>query len=209
MTRRHTTLTRLLPLAGLTLAASIACKPWTVRPIDEGRQANAPTPDRFDATAYVESIWETRVIEQARNSAAELLPGRPPGQLPAGPSIFVRGDGTVLRVDTRSRVGLALVDLAPGDGEADVAIQIGPVLRGTALRDALPFVRFGDFANQLAFADVANALNARVLRSVLGGLEPASLDGRRLAFTGATKVAAGADAQLLEIVPVILQPGTK
>ena len=36
------------------------------------------------------------------------------------------------------------------------AIQIGPVLRGTALRDALEFVRFTDFVNQFEFAGVAN-----------------------------------------------------
>ena len=41
----------------------------------------------------------------------------------------------------------------------------GPVLKGTALRDSLEFVKFGDFVNQVAFAEVATALNERARRS--------------------------------------------
>ena len=33
-----------------------------------------------------------------------------------------------------------------------VVLQIGPVIFGTALRDALPFIAFGDFVNQIDYA---------------------------------------------------------
>jgi predicted lipoprotein len=82
-----------------------------------------------------------------------------------------------------------------------VAIQIGPVLRGTALRDALPFVRFTDFVNQLEFAAVANALNDRVLAEVIDGVEVDGLAGREVEFVGASPARSGA---VVEIVPVLL-----
>lgn len=211
---RQPSMTARLPslatLAALALATGVACKPWTVRPIEDGTQDTAAASDRFDATAYVESIWTTRVLHhEAKTSSIELGPVMLARDLPARSTILVRGTGLVSRVDTRSRVGLAFVDLAPGDGRPDVSIQIGPVLRGTAVRDALPFIRFGDFANQLEFADVANALNARVLRSVLIGVDPASLEGRSIFFWGATKLDTTAEGRMPEVVPLILEGGTK
>ncbi len=177
------------------------------RPIDDSGRNTSAARVRFDAATYVESIWPTRVVQTAKTSAVELDSGLLAGTGTPGATILVRGAGIVSSVDTRSRVGLALVDLTPGDGRPEVALQIGPVLRGTAVRDALPFIRFGDFANQLEFADVANALNARVLRSVLGAFDAGSLQGRPISFWGAMKLDGAAAGHLPEVVPVILQGG--
>jgi predicted lipoprotein len=198
-----------LAVAALVLVAGVACKPWTVRPIeDTTRGTPVTTIGGFDPSAYVESIWAMRVVPAARSSAVQLEASSVAAAGPAGSALLVRGSGLVLRVDTRSRVGLALVDLAPGDGRPDVALQIGPVLRGTAVRDALPFIRFGDFANQLEFADVANALNARVLISVLSGFDAATLERRTVSFWGAMKIDNAGGERLPEVVPVILEGGT-
>ena len=188
-------------------ASGAACKPWTVKPIDNTAAGAAAAPARFDAAAYVESVWATRVEPAARASAVELSAEFLARGEPAGSTILVRGTGLVSAADTRSRVGLALVDLVPADGRPDVALQIGPVLRGTAVRDALPFIHFGDFANQLEFADVANALNARVLHSVLATVDVAALKGRPVTFWGAMKIDGAAGERLPEVVPVILQGG--
>ncbi len=206
MIRRRPASWRLPAALALALAGGAACKPWTVRPIEDTTRSVAADSSRFDAAAYAESIWVTRVVADARSTAIELVAGAA-AAAPAGTAALVRGTGTVVRVDTQSRVGLALVDLAPGDGRPDVALQIGPVLRGTALRDAMPFIRFGDFANQLEFADVSNALNDRVLRSVVGGLDVASLEGRALSFWGAMKADGAGPARLPEVVPIILEGG--
>jgi predicted lipoprotein len=193
---------RLCVTAAVVLAAIASCKPWTIRPIEGGASSTAS--ERFDATAYVDAIWTTRVLPEAKTSAIAL--GKGSSAVPAGGSaIFVRGAGVVQRVDTGSRIGLAHVDLAPADGRADVALQIGPVIRGTAARDALPFIRFGDFANQLAFADVANALNARVLGAVLAGVTASALERRTVAFWGAARVTDIQNSLTPEVVPVILE----
>lgn len=169
---------------GLALLAS--CVPWTVRPIDD-RQSGP-----FNAERYVDSIWSSKVLPAAAQ-AADLAP-----TAPTAPTL-VKGEGKVLRVDTTSRSGLIFLDLAPYDGRADAQLQIGPVIRGTALRDALPFIQFSQFTNQLEFARVGNALNDRVVRTVLAGLSTEGLAGRVVSFTGAA--AGGAP---LEIVPISL-----
>ena len=80
---------------------------------------------------------------------------------------------------------MARLDLEPFDGESDAELQIGPVFRGTALRDALPFVRFDDFTNQMEYASVSRMLHQRVADSVLAKIDRATLVGRVIQFQGA------------------------
>jgi predicted lipoprotein len=181
------------------LAASLvlsSCVPWTVRPI--AKSGDTSNTDRtFDARAYVASIWDAKVLPTVAAQAVDLATLlRSPSDLP--PAFLVKGAGRVLNVDTTSRTGFLSIDLAPYDGHADARVQIGPVLRGTALRDALPFIQFSQFVNQLEFARVGNALNDRVLAT----LPQQDLAGKVVSFAGAaTRPAPGA---LPEIVPVQL-----
>jgi len=178
----------------------LACKPWTVRPIDEG--SDKP----FDARTFVDEIWSAKVVPAARASdvdAATALLDRSADPQKTH-SVMVRGRGVVREVDRASRVGLARVDLEPTDGHVDAAIQIGPVIRGTALRDALEFVRFSDFTNQLDYADVASELNERVLDGGLAGIARADLDGKTVSFHGAATLGRSRGG-VIEIVPVVLR----
>ena len=54
-----------------------------------------------------------------------------------------------------------------GDGKADLRVQIGPAIRGTALRDALDFVDFNAFTNQIDFAQFGKAFNTYADTTVL------------------------------------------
>ena len=205
--------------AAVALAVCLAsCVPWTVRPIgSETDAANGPAV--ASPVEYVDSIWSAKLIPAVLNGAVDarvLLDALATSPTEAaqryghreanGPVYFlVKGRGTVIAVDTRSRMGLALVDVAPYDGRADISIQIGPVLRGTALRDATGMVRFTDFVNQLQFADVANELNSRVLKTVLAPLDATKLKGRVVSFAGALAAPAGkAEPPLLELLPIRL-----
>jgi predicted lipoprotein len=180
-------------------------RPWSVRPIAKAPAARAS----FDAVAYADSIWP-QVLEEA--AAAEDVAGAleehdARSGADSGPTaktpLFVEGSGVVTEVDVGSRVGRLRLRL-DGFPDGELVIQVGPVLRGTALRDALSLVRFTDFANQSQFAAVANALNDKLLRSVLGDLDPQALVGRRLSFSGATELG-GPPATALEVVPVSLE----
>ncbi|MGA3029067.1 MAG: DUF2291 domain-containing protein [Bryobacteraceae bacterium] len=210
---------RLRTLAIMALWLSLgACVPWTVRPID-GEKEGPEGPSAVSPAAYVDSIWADKLVPAVLHAAVDArtlvdaLAASPEdaqaryGHREAnGPVYFiVKGKGVVTSIDTRSRNGLALVDVAPFDGRPDVSIQIGPVLRGTSLRDATGIVRFTDFVNQLQFADVGNELNDRVLKTVLASLDRAKLTGSVVTFAGTLAAEGKAEPPLRELVPVKLE----
>ena len=195
-----------------------SCVPWTVRPIDAEKES-ASGPAAASPVEYVDTIWTARLVPAVQTGGVEAralldaLAASPEeaarryGHHEANGPVYylVKGQGMVTEVDTRSRMGLALVDIAPYDGRPDISIQIGPVLRGTALRDSTGIVRFSDFVNQLQFADVGNELNGRVLKTVLAPLDVAKLKGRLVAFAGALAAPEGKlEPALRELVPVRL-----
>ncbi len=199
-------------IAGVLAVAGLLAllRPWTVRPIRTSHAA------RFDATVYAAAAWP-RVISEATGRATDVraviaevaaASGRGPEPPSAPKGRFVRGSGVVTGTDLGSRVGLAEVRLAGPAPRPTVVLEIGPVLRGTALRDALSFVRFTDFDNQSDFAAVAGALNDLVLQTVLAPIDTTALAGRQVSFAGATSLEVaghGAPAGTsLEIVPVSL-----
>lgn len=180
----------------VALACSLACKVATVRPIESG-ESGAAGGESFDAARYVESIWSTRVVPAVEDGATEcgqLLEAlrkdrdatlRSLGRGPRGRAhLLVKCEGVVVSVDRSSRAGLLGLDVAPRDGSPDVWLQAGPVLQGTALRDAVGFISFDDFVNQVEYADVGNALNQRVLDSVLDDVDAVSAKGTEVSFAG-------------------------
>ena len=175
----------------LACLLSCSCVPWTVQPIGDAG------PDRpFDAEAYVDSIWRSKVLPAAAQ-AVEVA-----DFLKAPRTCLVKGQGKIVALDIGSRTGLIMVDLPPYDGRADILVQIGPVIRGTALRDALPFIQFSQFVNQMQYAAVGNALNGRVVKNAI----PKALTvGLEVSFSGAA--AAPEAGRLPEVVPVTLEVG--
>ena len=67
---------------------------------------------------------------------------------------LAKGEGRVKQADE----GRLVLD-------SGVTVLTGPVIRGTALRDALPFIQFSQFTNQLEYARVSNALNDRSVKA--------------------------------------------
>lgn len=197
--------------------ASTACVPWSVRPIDSNEGA-AETAAALNPTAYVNSLWSSKLLPAIENSAVDARTfldayAKSPeealsryGRRDANGPVYlaVKGEGRVISIDTRSKVGLALVDVAPLDGKPDVTIQIGPVLRGTSLRDATGLVRFTDFVNQLQFADVANESNDRVLKTVLAPVSASTLAGKSVSFAGTAQGDVNSTPPIRELVPVRL-----
>ena len=89
-------------------------------------------------------------------------------------------------VAVKARAGLMEVKVR-GVPESPRAspLQIGPALNGTSIRDAVGFVKFGQFTNQVEYADAATALNQQVKAKVLKANPPASLAGEKVSFLGA------------------------
>ena len=78
-------------------------------------------------------------------------------------TLMVKIEGSIVAADTESRAATIGVD-ATGQGKTDAIVQIGPAMRGTAIRDALDFVSFNDFTNQIDFAQFGKAFNTYVNR---------------------------------------------
>ena len=191
--------------------------PWTVRPIADPVPASGAV---ADPAAFADAIWGPKLVpaivaraEDARVVLNALTASRDEahrryGRADGSGSWFVaiRASGRVLSVDRRSVNGLARIDIAPFDGRPDLAVQIGPVIRGTSLRDTTELVAFTDFVNQLQFADVANALNARSMSMVIAPVADRLAPGAHVSLVGTANdgSADGTGDPLSGVVPVQL-----
>lgn len=189
-----------------------ACSLATVRTIDEDRIAK----EGFNAVNYVATIWDSEYIPTLEDNAVEIVQllseidrnedratAQHGNRTSNGPfSFMVRGEVRVLAINRESRVGLAELDLPPFDGQADIFLAVGPVLRGNALRDAVGFIAFNDFTNQVEFAQVSDALKERVDRDVLGQITVDDLVGETVTFLGAFTLD---DRDEIVIMPVRLE----
>jgi predicted lipoprotein len=173
----------------------------------------------FDAPSWVTQVWASKVLPHFDKDAVDLgkvLDALQHGLDEAGKqygrradtegspwNFTVRGAGKVVSVNTESRAGTAVVAIDTAAGPQEVTLQLGPVVRGTAVRDSLPFFSFGTVTNQIEFAQAARALNDKAQGDVKPAV-PAVKPGTRVEFVGAMNVRPG-DAERL-VTPVSLRP---
>lgn len=115
----------------------------------------------------------------------------------------VTGEGVVVEANLSSRARKAMVD-TDGDGAADVTLQLGPVIKGTSLRDVAPFYRFGDFRDQIEFAKLARALNDRASAALV--VPEGDLTGKIITFAGTVDLKAATDPWLVTAVTLSVAP---
>jgi predicted lipoprotein len=193
VTGRRTLVAPVLWVAAPVVLLAIL-RPWTIRPLEHARAA------AFDAGTFAASAWP-RVVREAAETATDVSALAADAGSPSAKARFLKGTGLVSAVDRQSRVGVIRVQVS-GATPAAVAIQIGPVVRGTALRDASSFIRFSDFTNQFDFAGAANALNDYALRTVVAPVAVDTLAGRTIAFLGAIGKSPVREDGAIEVVPV-------
>lgn len=107
-----------------------------------------------------QQTWTTRVVEQARDHALDASALHTLAADAKGESFFVKAHGTVEKVDLsneRERVVTFTLNNQP------VSLQVGPVIRGNAIRDASGF-KFEDFTNQVQFAQLSKAYNREAVK---------------------------------------------
>ncbi len=212
--------------AGLTLVSatlvlvSTACSVPGVYVVESGSSnAAARAKARFDPAAYADSVWDSKVVPTATKdavAASTLLPalradptaaskqyGKQAGS-GAPYSFLVKGSGTVVAVSSGNDVGSIQLDV-DGVGKTEVHLAVGPAFVGTAVRDAVGFIDFGQFTNQIDYADAATALNKKVKTSVVNRLDLSSIKGKRVTFVGAFQLL---DPSSVMITPITLQVGS-
>lgn len=82
-------------------------------------------------------------------------------------NFIVKGKGKILNIDASSANGKITIDLSPFDNKEDLIIQIGPMVKGDSLRNAIDFITFDQFKNQLEFGDLSNELKNKSKLKVL------------------------------------------
>ncbi|MBP1884116.1 DUF2291 family protein [Sinorhizobium mexicanum] len=115
----------------------------------------------------------------------------------------VKGTGVVVEEDLASKAALAKVDI-DGDGKADATLQLGPVVKGTALRDTTKLYDFSTFRDQIEYAKLGRALNDKAVSSL--SLPKGSLKGKKVAFVGATTIRSATEQPLIVPVSVEIAP---
>lgn len=175
----------------------------------------------FDAVKAIDELWDSKLIpffEENSHDIKEVLDGLnndPEGtaesysyshsDINASYNFPVKGDVKVLSVNTESRRGYIEIDAEPYDGVADAIIQIGPIIKYTSLRDSSYLIPYGDFRNQLEFADMSNEINKRVINEVLSNINMETLTDKTISFIGAFTLVDLDDIQSIEITPIAFE----
>ncbi|NDR57845.1 DUF2291 family protein [Aliiruegeria sabulilitoris] len=214
MTRTLMTATCLLALLPMVSGCKIVKNPDP----NDAEHAAAQMTDEERMAALVAEVYEPKLLPYMDEKAQEIgavLPAIASDLNAAGESLGIpkasegspwnfvaKGEGVVIASNRESRAAKLEVDVN-GDNEADLSIQLGPVIKGTALRDATSFFVFTDFRDQIEFAKLARALNDQAGAAI--EIPEGDLVGQTVSFTGAFSLPRQSDAILL--VPVHLAVG--
>jgi predicted lipoprotein len=212
---------RTLPLALLLSASGTLLSGCKIerKPEADPKAANALSSGfesaSFDPKAEVQALWESKALPALDSMATDYLTlqaamqknideaGAQHGYRERGESgpwnMAVRVSGTVVAAETELSAGTADIDV-DNDGKADVQIQIGPVIRGTTIRDALPFISFTNYTNQIDFAQLANAFNDRAYEAALKQVDRTQLMGRKVELSGVFTADNGDELPLVTVV---------
>ena len=188
---------------------------------DEGNFVAAQTLSAPEA--YARDNWESRIlpaIDERAIDPAAFVAGMKADLAALGAkhaaranetspwSFCLKGKVKVLGVenaDSKTRTRL-LVEAQPYDGEPDMKIQISTVIRTNAIRDGVGFLKLDDFTNQVEFAELTKAFNARVQKDVLQDLDAQALVGKEIELTGCVSV--GSQDNEVLVVPIRIVSGT-
>lgn len=208
MKRRKPFIITILVIAFIGLSVWQWPLAFTVVPIEEIEQVKQA--EAFDPVAYVDAIWESRVVPTIVEEAVDLSTvlsemvvddrgfavkdqliqvANKYGIITVGEAHIykVKGRGQVTAVDTASRLPTFEVALENYTGPIKVKLYLGPRLpsNDTSVRDSVGFINFGDFKDQTEYGKVGAELNRRVSQQVLSKLDAGQLEGKTISFYGA------------------------
>ncbi len=185
---------------------------FRIVPLQASREQSAA--QVFDADAFVEEFWNTRLLPAQANAvdAEQLLAalrkepanamarfGRRLG-LSSTASFFVSGTGTIAAADDRS-VSIAL----GGKGDDHVLIETGPVF-GNTIRDGSGLLDVNDFPSSRDFNAISAEINRRVEERVFPKLNQKAAVGVMVRFVGCVDLAdAEGEFATLRLIPVVVE----
>lgn len=188
-------------LMAAVMAVAIVPLAGCVKVVKTGQEAELTGQKAFDAEGTVDELWEDKVIPELTEEAISLsqLLGEANGKLDSvsskyakgseGKVYVVKGTAKVVKQDN-SKQGTLTVTLDEYTGTEPIQIQVGPIYKGTAVRDSLSFISSQDVKNQVEWANLSKSLNDKLAEEVV---EPAtstgSLEGKTIEFIGCLPIA--------------------
>lgn len=171
----------------------------------------------FSASDNVDSFWDAQAVPELTEKAVDLgeflteangdlnsLADKY-GKYSMGDSgeltYTVKGIGTVTEVETEKKAGYLAITLESYEGMEEIKIQVGSVIKGSSVRDALSFIKFGDYTNQEEYAAVSQSINGMIMEKVINPDTASGLMGKTIEFTGCFTVK---DNTTILITPVVL-----
>lgn len=115
----------------------------------------------------------------------------------------VKGTATVVEENRASKAASAEIDI-DGDGIADATLQLGPVVKGTALRDTTGIYDFSTFRDQIQYAKLGRALNDKAVSKLPAA--DTTLKGKRVNFVGASVIRTASEKPLIMPVSIEVAP---
>ena len=192
---------RLIVAAMVATAALAGCTLVKNEERDSGTQSGVDVffeDENFNPDKMAADLWDSQVIPYLADKAGsleEILPLMAEDPEAAGArfghreqaeapwTVATRVEGTIVAAKTDTRAATIDIDV-DGDAAADAQVQIGPVVRGTALRDILDFVPFGSFTNQIDYAQFGKSLNRLMSDAELADVPREDLVGRTVELLG-------------------------
>jgi len=171
-----------------------------VKIVKAGEEATLIQEDSAKSTVDISSIWESAVIPELKGKSVDIVTflteakgdisslGDKYAKRAQGTdsklNFTVKGTGTVESVNTESKIGYIQIKLAEYSGSEIIKLQVGPVFKGTAVRDSLNIIKFDDYKNQVDYAVVSTKIHDEVIKTTLKDLDVASLKGKKIDFIG-------------------------
>lgn len=178
------------------------------------------TDDLTFAERYTEENWESKMLPTIAERAVDIgtfitdihqdldaageATGYRTNQTSAW-SFCLKGTAQVVGIENAEKASgtRLLLDVAPYDGVADCQLQVSTVIKTNAIRDGVAFLKLDDFENQVEFAELTKAFNARVRQDIIEPLDASELVGKEIELLGCVSPA-GIEAEDLLIIPVQL-----
>ncbi|WP_312794010.1 DUF2291 domain-containing protein [Tianweitania sp.] len=202
----------------LFVASLLATAPSGCKFVETGNDAAGTT--AVDPIAQVvETTFDANLVPALREKAVDLATlrdaiksgldkagegqGVKVGGAGGGWNFAVKGSGTIVEENRASKAAVAEIDL-DGDGTADATLQLGPVIKGSALRDTTGLYDFTTFRDQIEYAKLGRALNDKAVSELPAADVP--LKGKQVNFLGAMVIRSAGEKPLVMPVSIEVAP---
>lgn len=191
---------RIVVMGAMILTLAITSLSGCIKVVKIGEEAKLLGTEEFNAGDDVESFWESKALPELTEKAVDLgtLLTEANGDLKSVADQYgkysmgtsgeltytVKGTAVIKEVHTEKKAGYMTAALDGYAGPEEIKFQVGSVIKGSAVRDALSFIKFGDYTNQEEYAAVSVGIHEKIMEQVINPERAQKLEGKTIDFTG-------------------------